>query len=97
MIDPDEVRLVNCARCDEELLGLSMRGCSLPWTCDGMQFMAGRLNQRPFCKPCLEAMWAEDWTCHSSHHFIRRRVIREDESPWQEYAVRVLEDANAEV
>ncbi len=100
MIDPLDVRMCNCARCERDLLGLSMRGLALPWTCDGMQFLAGRINQRPYCPVCLSIM-REDRAprCAAVNRYVasprwRKRV--EEDDPWEQLAVRCLEDCNGE-
>ena len=101
MIHPLDVRMCNCARCDRELLGRSMAGMALPYTCDGMAFVGGRINQRPYCPECLRVMHSETCDClnhrSSGNVATRRGRFPEDDDPAEQYAVRVLEDDPGEV
>lgn len=49
-IDPDDVKMCDCSVCFKELLGESMRGVVAAPDAD---FVAGRVNSRPMCIPCL--------------------------------------------
>ena len=98
MILPEDVKKVNCARCDCELIGASMRGKTLPYTCDGEPFMAGWINQRPYCEPCLERMNAEDHleilkACQQFKMPQTNRGLKADD-PAGQYGVHVVEGGN---
>ena len=88
----DEVKLCNCAGCDIELLGESMtpaalRGLSAEAIAGLPDRVKGRIWGRPYCGECLAT---------------RRKRIGggrclgrcggPDENPWQQNAVRDLED-----
>ena len=51
-----DVKLCNCARCGETLLGLSMKkfdAAILPEKFTAMQHVASFVNDRPYCASCL--------------------------------------------
>ena len=99
MIHPLDVLKCNCARCDIELIGSRMRGMALPYTCDGQPFVAGFINQRPYCEPCLERMNAEDneeirKACQQFVMPQTNRDLRADD-PAGHYAVQVRGDVTS--
>lgn len=78
----DDVKLVNCAQCGCELLGESMHGIVNPSEC-GRPFVGGRINGRPYCNDCLRVPTLRGWYSGPQD---------EDWDPWQQNAVRQLED-----
>jgi len=60
-----DVKMCNCAACNAELLGESMRGEYVPTRYD-RPGVAGRLEERPYCKKCLAKLTSgEHLTCQS--------------------------------
>lgn len=51
---PDNIKMVNCADCGVELLGDSYRGKELDSALVGIEIVAGRINDRPYCSACLQ-------------------------------------------
>lgn len=49
-LDPESLRICNCACCERELLGSEYAHQERRW---GYQLVAGRVNGRPYCFDCL--------------------------------------------
>ena len=85
MIARDDVKLMNCARCDCELLGPSMLGLEVPYVAP---FVAGRLADRPYCRTCYDAILAEDAEAlaplYYSHQNDRHRGRPGTEEKWED-------------
>ena len=84
MIDPEDVKLCNCADCGRELLGESMRDLEIPTE---VPHVKGRILGRPYCRSCLKikrtAIRVASWL---------NGMLEPD--PSGENAVRELEDAD---
>lgn len=55
LLDPDDVKVCNCAGCSQELLGwqhITERG-KLPFPYRNMPGVRGRIDERPYCNDCL--------------------------------------------
>ena len=60
--DYQDVKLVNCAECRQEMLGESMADLVaqygrdiLPLEARGLPMIGGRMEERPYCQGCLVA------------------------------------------
>lgn len=70
------VKVCNCAECGQELRSFWLNGQRIGTT------VAGRIKGRPYCLLCL--------TVHPPPPGLVRGA--EEPDPWQENAIRILED-----
>lgn len=80
------MKLVNCAECGREILGASMFGWYSKLDNDEKRkysIVAGRILGRPYCNRC----------CETDLEFVNGIPdVVEEPNPWQENAIRQLED-----
>lgn len=94
-MNPEEIKMCNCAGCHCELLGESMESWwhtlspaqkkKLP------RLVKGRILGRPYCTWCLE--YRNPLTSASAGKVGARNMATEDDNPWQQNAVREMEDS----
>ena len=84
---PTELLYCNCAGCHKELLGDSFRGWYHQQTQAKQEKLAppvaGRIHGRPYCSLCLKSLYPSEG----------KSGRKEDDSPWQQNAIRDMEDA----
>lgn len=81
-VDPDDIKMVNCADCGCELLGESNKLIVFPHEQlkELPGIVSGRILGRPYCKACLLTNRIRTGTSSLP-----------DDNPTQENAIRVLE------
>lgn len=76
-IDPDDVKMCNCAGCNIEIVGESMKDYA---RASYLPCVEGRILGRPYCRRCLNFRQPPPG-----------RGTTDGGSPWQENAVRDME------
>jgi hypothetical protein len=61
----EDLKLCNCAKCDREIVGESHKQAWLMHKQYALEArlpppIAGRINERPYCRPCLNRITDED-------------------------------------
>ena len=87
-IADDDVKMCNCAECGRELVAVSSWALMTPDQRVGKWKVAGIFDSRPHCKECSE----RDATPIYQHARGPRITVADDGGPWQQNAVRDMED-----